>query len=157
MGGDQSWPGGNAQGERGEVADDDLVTTGGDVRAMHQDPEGSLWFGTSEGVLCYKNRSWTVLTAKNGLATNDVRVIIDGRAENLWSGGCGGPPSIYRGPFKRWTEADGLPSNSIRALYEDRDGVLWIGTYDGGLGRLQDGRFTRYTVSDGPFNTGCFQ
>src|SRR3974377_2332762 len=112
MGGDQSWPGGNAQGERGEVADDDLVTTGGDVRAMHQDPEGSLWFGTSEGVLCYKNRSWTVLTAKNGLATNDVRVIIDGRAENLWIGGYGGGPQTFSGDVQRGEVRIGLEHNN---------------------------------------------
>jgi signal transduction histidine kinase len=59
--------------------------------------------------------------------------------------------------LQRWTDADGLPSNSIRSLYEDNDGVLWIGTYDGGLGRLQNGLFTRYTVRDGLFNNGVFQ
>jgi signal transduction histidine kinase len=34
---------------------------------------------------------------------------------------------------------------------------LWIGTYDGGLGRFKDGRFTRYTVKEGLFNNGVFQ
>src|SRR5581483_3753593 len=62
-----------------------------------------------------------------------------------------------RGHFQRWREADGLPSGSIRSLYEDGDGVLWIGTYDGGLGRLQNGNFTHYTVRDGLFNNGVFQ
>jgi hypothetical protein len=36
-----------------------------------------------------------------------------------------------------------------RALYEHQDGVLWIGTYDSGLGRFKDGKFTRYTTRDG--------
>jgi signal transduction histidine kinase len=35
--------------------------------------------------------------------------------------------------------------------------VLWIGTYDGGLGRLKDGKFTRYTEHNGLFNNGVFQ
>src|SRR5262249_34936464 len=55
------------------------------------------------------------------------------------------------------TESDGLPSRTIRALYQDDEGVLWIGTYDGGLGRFKDGRFTRYTINDGLFNNGVFQ
>jgi len=42
-------------------------------------------------------------------------------------------------------------------LYEDRDGVLWIGTYDGGLGRLENDKLTRYTVREGLFNNGVFQ
>ncbi len=45
----------------------------------------------------------------------------------------------------------------IRALYEDADGVLWIGTYDGGLARFHDGKFTHFTTRDGLFNGGVFQ
>jgi signal transduction histidine kinase len=45
----------------------------------------------------------------------------------------------------------------VRALYEDAEGVLWIGTYDGGLGRLKDGTFARFTVKEGLFNNGVFQ
>ena len=61
------------------------------------------------------------------------------------------------GTVQAWTESNGLPSNAIRSLYEDRDGVLWIGSYDGGLGRFEKGRFTKYTVGDGLFNNGVFQ
>jgi signal transduction histidine kinase len=34
---------------------------------------------------------------------------------------------------------------------------LWVGTYDGGLGRFKDGRFTRYTTREGLYNDGVFQ
>jgi signal transduction histidine kinase/ligand-binding sensor domain-containing protein len=129
----------------------------GEVRAIHQDREGTLWLGTGQGLVRCRNGNWSVITAKDGLATDDVRVIINGRAGNLWIGGYGGLTSLDRGQLRRWTEANGLPSNSIRSLYEDRDGVLWIGTYDGGLGRLQKGRLTRYTVREGLFNNGVFQ
>ena len=127
------------------------------VRAIHQDREGTLWFGTGEGLVRCQNGRWSVITAKDGLASDDARVIIEGRAGNLWIGGYGGLTSLYQGQYKHWTEADGLPSNSIRSLYEDRDGVLWIGTYDGGLGRLENDRLTRYTVREGLFSNGVFQ
>ena len=45
----------------------------------------------------------------------------------------------------------------MRALNQDSDGALWIGTYDSGLGRFKDGRFTRYTTKDGLFDNGVFQ
>src|SRR6185436_10081166 len=35
-------------------------------------------------------------------------------------------------------------------------GVLWIGTYDGGLNRFKDGRFTSYTMKEGMFSNGVF-
>ena len=34
--------------------------------------------------------------------------------------------------------------------------MLWIGTYDAGLGRLENGRFTRYTTREGLFDNGVF-
>lgn len=96
-------------------------------------------------------------TARDGLASDDIKVIIEGSAGRLWIGSYGGLTSFKGGKFTAYTERDGLPSNSVRALYEDRDGVLWIGTYDGGLGRFKDGRFTRYTTREGLFNDGVFQ
>jgi signal transduction histidine kinase len=45
----------------------------------------------------------------------------------------------------------------VRAIHEDGDGTLWLGTYDSGLFRLRDGRFTRYTTREGLFANGAFQ
>ena len=42
-----------------------------------------------------------------------------------------------------------LASNSIRALAAGADGTLWIGTHGGGLVRLKDDRFTRFSAKDG--------
>ncbi len=44
---------------------------------------------------------------------------------------------------------EGLASSSIRSLAAARDGTLWIGTHGGGLVRLRDGRFTRYSRAEG--------
>src|SRR5260370_30846367 len=127
------------------------------IRDSHQDCEGIMWFGTGDGVIRLEKEQWSVLTKKDGLATDDVRVILNGRNGNHWVGGYGGLSSLRNGQVRAWTEQEGLASNTIRALYEDADGVLWIGTYDGGLGRFENGRFTRYTVRGGLFNNGVFQ
>jgi signal transduction histidine kinase/ligand-binding sensor domain-containing protein len=128
------------------------------VQAMFQDKEGALWLGTNGGGLArYKDGVTKLFSVKDGLASEDVRVIIEDRSGDLWAGGFGGLTRLHHGQFTRWRERDGLPSNSIWSLYEDADRVLWIGTYEGGLARFKDGKFTRYTVEDGLFNNGVFQ
>ncbi|CAN5703143.1 ligand-binding sensor domain-containing diguanylate cyclase [soil metagenome] len=129
------------------------------VQAILQDRTGALWFGTDRGAVRYKDGATEVLTIDNGLATNDVRVLLEGASGDLWIGGYGGLSRLQNqnGKWTRWREGDGLPSKNVRALYEDADGVLWIGTYDGGLGRLQNGKLTRYSVSNGLYSNGVFQ
>ena len=58
--------------------------------------------------------------------------------------------------IKSLTTADGLASNYIRSLYEDADSVLWIGSYDGGLTRYKDEKFTHFTMKDGLSSNGVF-
>jgi signal transduction histidine kinase/ligand-binding sensor domain-containing protein len=127
------------------------------VSAIHQDGEGTFWFGTDLGLVRYRDGISTLYTAKDGLATDDVRTIIGDSAGGFWMGGYGGLTRFRSGQFTSWTERDGLHSNNVRSLYEDSSGVLWIGTYDGGLGRFKDGAFTRYTMREGLFNNGVFQ
>ncbi len=128
-----------------------------EIHALHGDRDGAIWFGTSRGLARFKDGTYTLYTANDGVLDVDVRVIIDDRANGLWIGGYGGLMRFQNGRFTGWTERQGLPSNSVRSLYEDRDGVLWVGTYDGGLGRLKDGKFTHYSEQSGLFNNGVFQ
>jgi len=127
------------------------------VEAIYQDRAGILWFGTSTGLVSYRDGQQHLFTVRDGLATNDVRTIIADQEGGLWIGGYGGLTHFQNGKFSHWTERDGLPSNTVRSLYEDSAGVLWIGTYDGGLGRLKDHKFTRYTEQQGLFSNGVFQ
>jgi signal transduction histidine kinase len=146
------------RGRRFELVHPTLGSDHTVVRTIHEDSEGVLWFGTDQGLLSLKHGVWRLETSKDGLAADNVSVIISSRtAGTLWVGSYGGLTCIRKGHFKRWTQADGLPSNSIRSLYEDSEGVLWIGTYDGGLARFQNGKFTRYTTREGLFSNGVFQ
>jgi signal transduction histidine kinase len=128
---------------------------------MYEDLDGSLWLGTSLGVVRHQNGAHTLYTTKDGLAGDDTKVIIPDRrggvANGLWLGSYGGLTHYENGQFKSWAEKDGLPGRTVRALKQDDDGTLWIGTYDGGLGRFKDGKFTTYTKNDGLFDNGVFQ
>ena len=127
------------------------------AQAILQDRGGTMWIGTTNGLVTYRDGPSRTLTTEDGLAGNDVKVIIEGADSDLWIGGYGGLSRLHDGRFTHWSERDGLPSDNIRSIYEDRDGVIWIGSYDGGLGRFKDGKFTRYSEPDGLFNNGVFQ
>ncbi|HXF43688.1 MAG TPA: two-component regulator propeller domain-containing protein, partial [Pyrinomonadaceae bacterium] len=132
--------------------------------AIHQDRSGAIWFATSNGLYRLKNGELSHLTDSDGLPSNDLKVIYEAPDGTLWIGAFGGLAKIENCQgeltacrIKTFTAADGLSSNLVRSLYLENDGTVWIGSYDGGLTRLKDGKFTRYTSNDGLFNDGVFQ
>ena len=129
----------------------------GSVWTMCEDRAGAYWAGCQTGVIGYQNGTATHYTAKDGLASDDTKVIIPDSAGGLWLGGERGITHYVDGKFTAWAERDGLQVGTVRALKQDDDGTLWIGTYDSGLGRFKDGRFTRYTKEDGMYDDGVFQ
>ena len=127
------------------------------VQAIYGSVDGSMMLGTAKGIYILHGKDFQLLTARDGLATDDVRVIIGGRDGSVWMGGYGGLTQMQGSRFKRWTEKDGLPSNNVRSIYEDAAGNLWIGTYDGGLGLLRDGKWSTFNKDRGLFDNGAFQ
>jgi signal transduction histidine kinase/ligand-binding sensor domain-containing protein len=129
----------------------------GYIYAIHADRENALWIGGSIGLRRFKDGVLTSFTTADGLAGNDVKVIIEARTGGLWIGTYDGLTRLENGQLTSWRETDGLPSRTVRSLYEDADGTLWIGSYDGGLARFKDGKFTRYNTKTGLPNDGAFQ
>jgi signal transduction histidine kinase/ligand-binding sensor domain-containing protein len=135
----------------------------GPASASYQDRQGNVWFGTASGLFKLSKGVVTNYTKKDGLPSNDIKLIYEDRRGGLWFGTYGGLARLKAGDdpsapaFTTYTTEDGLGSNRVRSLYEDAEGTFWIGTYDGGLSRLKDGRITTYTTTQGLFNNGAFQ
>lgn len=109
----------------------------GHVRAIHVEPDGSLWIATmGNGVSRYYDGRFTQFTKSNGLPDDWVRVIHRDRNGALWFGTNQGLACMKGNRFVPIETASGLQQESIYAIHEDRDGVLWIGTVSGGLARL---------------------
>ncbi len=138
-------------------SDEPALPNGAVVQVMYLDQKGTLWFGTSKGLVSFKDGLTRFFSKRDGLAGDDVRIITQSSTGDLWIGGYGGLTLLQHDHFVHWVERNGLPDNNIRAICVDSDNVVWIGTYDGGLGRLKDGKFTRYTMRDGLFDNGAFQ
>ncbi len=84
----------------------------------------------------------------DGLPQGTVTSIVQTRDGYLWLGTQNGLVRFDGIDFKTFNE-DNTPAirnNRIVQLFVDHEGTLWIGTEQGGLLRLQDGRFSSYEM-----------
>ncbi len=168
------------------------------VRAITQDFQGNLWFGTESGELWRikenaekgrkgekekkrdgENQTFSpsdIFTSGDGLPKGGINVLHQDRRGALWIGTTGGlaklsePPAAAGGlnavsntrPLPQavlttYTIKDGLSGNHIRSIYEDADGTFWFGTFDNGITRLKDGKFSAIRSENGLHDNGAFQ
>jgi signal transduction histidine kinase/ligand-binding sensor domain-containing protein len=105
------------------------------------DNEGNLWVGSEgEGLFRMQRQSIEVISADNGLATDNVYSVLRSKSGDMWVGSW--PAGLTRIRDRKviqiFKSKDGL-RGLVTALAEDRHGVLWIGTH-GGLQILKDER-----------------
>lgn len=99
----------------------------------------------SKAITQYHQDIWT---ESAGLPQSSVQTITQTRDGYLWIGTRDGLARFDGVTFTvyRAEANEGLASNDIRSLYEDANGVLWIGTFNGGLSRIQNGKFLHQTT-----------
>lgn len=103
------------------------------VTAMHDDPDGTIWFATERGISRFDGQGFVTFTMDDGLAHNHVTSIHRGPDGMLWFGTLSGLSRFDGERFVNFTTADGLPQDHVTALYAEADGRLWVGTYGGGV------------------------
>jgi ligand-binding sensor domain-containing protein/two-component sensor histidine kinase len=104
-------------------------------QAVCQDMEGNIWVGTfRSGLFAFKPQAGKYaqtrhFTPQDGLASDQVRSLVQRRNGELWIGSRFDGISIYKdGKFEKITTKDGLLNNAIWALAEDDEGRIWIAT-----------------------------
>jgi signal transduction histidine kinase/ligand-binding sensor domain-containing protein len=121
------------------------------------DRNGDVWVGSERGLFRFKERQLVAYyTTKDGLPSDDVRVIHEDRRGTLWIGTSGSLTRFEDGKFTSYPMSESVARSHMRCIYEDADGTFWIGTYDDGLSRFRDGRFVNYRVDQGLFDNGVF-
>lgn len=127
------------------------------ARQAYADHEGNLWIGTDTLGL------WRIRASRIGLMQSaEVRMNAPGRAViedgegGLWFGvACGGLRHRSRDGAVRAVQLESaLGSECVQSLLMDDKRRLWIGTWQGTLGRLENGRLTlaRRWPQGGPLN-----
>lgn len=122
-----------ATGSRLQTFGSDDGFGGGDVRALAQDPQGSIWIGLGDGrVMRFADARFVEFRprdAESGHPVWSLHADVDG---TIWVGTFrGGLLRLRDGRFARYTTAQGLPSNIICQVLDDGAGQLWMGSYGG--------------------------
>gem|GEM_PF-2664085 len=107
------------------------------VRALIQDRQGLVWFGTGAGLQSFDGREMIAHPLPGG--SDDVNCLLEASDGTLWAGTddalfCAGEDARFHR-----VDLDGLPRNPVAALAEDREGNIWAGFLGGGVVRLKDG------------------
>lgn len=118
------------------------------ITVIHQDKRGFMWFGTSDGLVCYDGYEFISFRYdprdSTSISGNYIFAIFEDSFGKMWvrtSGGglnCYDPDiQVFRRFYKGVPSENGLSDNDVTVLYEDRQKRLWIGTKGGGLNRFQ--------------------
>lgn len=119
------------------------------VSCVNQLDDGRLLFGTKAGLNVFSPGSpdsIRIIQQKDGLAANDVTVMLKDKSGVVWVGStASGLTQIVTSPedpgrwhYHRISENDGLASNNVTVLFEDSRKRIWIGSGDQGLTILRD-------------------
>ncbi len=140
---------------------------------IHQQPNGTFWLGTNEGLLKFlpEANTFTFFSSNpqdlNSLSHPQVKCIFSDPREPdkmLWIGTGGGGLNRYNletGQFKHYKKQDGLPDNVVYGILEGQHQDLWLSTNQG-LSHFNPttGVFNNYQTIHGlqnnEFNTGAY-
>ena len=133
------------------------------VYAIHQDQQGFMWFGTSDGLCRYDGYDIKVYRHtpqnKTTLSHNEVYTIYEDRQGQLWVG-TGGGVNLFNRKTQQFTHyqkepnhSNSLSHNTISSILQDKRGGFWFSTEGGGLNRFnpKTQQFFHYThIEDQP-------
>ena len=118
----------------------------GFLRSMCEDREGTMWFGTTAGLIRFKDGSFTTYTTKDGLSSNWIVFVMQDREGTLWiSTEDSGVMRITKKVITTISEKDGLRGKIVYPIIEDRSGSIWVGSR--GVNRIKDGKFSYYPLN----------
>jgi signal transduction histidine kinase/ligand-binding sensor domain-containing protein len=115
-----------------------------------QDKDGSMWFGSDQGLISMKDGRVKSYTTRDGLPDNLVFSLTQDRAGTLWIGTRRGLATMANGKISPFHSADdaGVTSEYVFSAYTDHSGNVWIGSRHGLL-RFDGKTSTAFTTRQG--------
>ncbi len=139
------------------------------VECFYPEPNGTLWIGTTKGLLRVQKGDTTLFGPAQGLTDFWVSSIVNDRRGILWISSPHGGFARYRdGKFIPYTTKSGLFTKEIYSVLADDDGDIWMSSPRGigrvgrqdlddyASGRISTVRCQVYTIADGMKTDACF-
>lgn len=130
------------------AADRDVARRINHRRQISRSSDWLDWSSLDHKTLEYNSRTWQT---DEGLPHDNVQALSQTSDGYLWVGTSSGLARFDGVAFAAFdtNNTPELANPSITALCADPDGSLWIGTDGGGLVKMKDGRFSRFTTANG--------
>lgn len=124
----------------------------GVVRTVFQDHEGSLWFGTQNGLCRFKDQLY-YFDLKSALGESiTVMDIAEDADRNLWIAHSGGITKFDGIYFTNYTKKDGLKGDDAWTITVDHKNRVWVSTMEG-LSYFDGKNFTPFTLPEAQIDT----
>ena len=116
------------------------------VNCLFEDREGTLWVGTSDGLVQLSPQIFEGISRLDGLSHHKVTSVLESRDGEIWiSTWGGGLNKLNAGIITTFRLGERRSPVLVLGLCEDQAGALWVGTdYNGGMFRVHDGVSIRY-------------
>ena len=118
------------------------------VLAIREGRDGTVYFGTQDGLSIWRDGRFTHLGVKDGLPLPTVNALALAPDGALYLATMGGLARWDGRALRVWTERDGLPDQVVWSVTLGPDGAVYAGT-GRGLSILRDGRFTTFDTRRG--------
>lgn len=124
----------------------------GHVRALTEDPRGSVWIAHDHGLARFFRERWEECRDGSGQPFASSSSVMVDREGAVW---VGTSQRLMVGDGSNWTVVEppgGWQMESVDLLFQDRDGTLWMGSSSvrmGGLYSLNGSTWRHFTLADG--------
>jgi len=139
----------------GKIRSYALPVIGGQFRPTHmfKSSDGSLWFGTMQGLLHLHQGRIDKFSVSDGLSGDGVSCFLEDREGDVWVGTTTGLDRFREFAVPTISVSQGLSIASVDVLEATPDGSIWISAADG-LNRWQNGHMTVYGKRNAPDRSG---
>jgi len=118
-----------------------------DVFTMAKDIDGAVWFGTNNGVSCFKNGKWKIYTKKDGLSSDTINAISIDKLGTKWFATTSGITSYKNNIFKIYNSNNSILDNLIFDIEVDYNNIKWIAGSKKKLVSFNDTIFVEHKIN----------
>jgi signal transduction histidine kinase len=98
------------------------------ITSIVESSDGTMWFGTPNGLNALSNGHWRIYTSRDGLPPGTVNCLSQDSSGTLWVGTANGVAFIHSGAIRAPREVPESLHEQTFGIEEDKTGSLWIAT-----------------------------
>lgn len=118
------------------------------VRAIEQDRNGYIWFGTQGGLSRFDGFEFLNFSSEDGLPSNQINCFLSTESR-FWIGSAGSLTFLNGNKFEIIPLPEAFSKSRLFDLEEDLNGNIWIAMAGDGLLKFDGERFEHFGVPEG--------